>query len=174
MMLVRRLAALIPSLRGGGVESTLRTLSWCRVLIVLMRADGNLQPLLDSRGEVVPLGVRKVYTVYDPIVGVAAAGMLGHATLPAWLPGGGKRVTGVGSLKQVKRFDLLIEAFAHLPNKDAVLVILGEGGELAALEAQMRALGLEGKVCLPGFASNPTPALRSADLFVLSSDYEGF
>lgn len=115
-----------------------------------------------------------VRTVYNPIVGVAAAGTPEPAAPPVWPSEGGKRIIGVGSLKRVKRFDLLIDAFARLPLSDATLLILGEGSERAALEAQVRALGLDGRVCLPGFVPNPAQALRSADLFVLSSDYEGF
>jgi glycosyltransferase involved in cell wall biosynthesis len=56
----------------------------------------------------------------------------------------------------------------------ATLCILGEGAERAALERQIDALGLSGRVLLPGFVADPDPWYASADLFVLSSDYEGF
>jgi glycosyltransferase involved in cell wall biosynthesis len=81
----------------------------------------------------------------------------------------------VGTLKKVKRHDLLIDAFSRLPaDTGATLCILGEGGERTALERQIDVLGLSGRVFLPGFVSDPTPWYAHADLFVLSSDYEGF
>ncbi len=81
----------------------------------------------------------------------------------------------VGTLKQVKRHDLLIEAFARLPAElGATLCIVGEGPERSALEAKIAMLGLSRRVLLPGFAADPVPWYAKADLFVLSSDYEGF
>src|SRR5680860_61996 len=58
----------------------------------------------------------------------------------------------VGRLEQQKGFDRLIDAFAHLAGQKPEwgLVILGEGGQRAALEAQCRERGLEARVRLPG------------------------
>jgi glycosyltransferase involved in cell wall biosynthesis len=53
------------------------------------------------------------------------------------------------------------------------LTILGEGEERQALEALVKRLGLEQRVRLPGFVADPGPYFRAADLFVLSSVYEG-
>lgn len=87
----------------------------------------------------------------------------------------GPVILTVGTLKRVKRHDLLLDAFARIaPAIDATLCILGEGAERAALESQVRALGLQDRVLLPGYAADPAPWYAHADLFVLSSDYEGF
>lgn len=87
----------------------------------------------------------------------------------------GLLILTVGTLKSVKRHDLLLDAFARIaPTTDATLCILGEGQERVELEAQVRKLGLQGRVLVPGYASDPTPWYAHADLFVLSSDYEGF
>lgn len=81
----------------------------------------------------------------------------------------------VGTLKRVKRHDLLVDAFARLPaSAGATLCILGEGQERHALEQQIECLGLSGRVLLPGFASDTSPWYARADVFVLSSEYEGF
>ena len=53
-------------------------------------------------------------------------------------------------------------------------MILGEGALRGELEALARELGIAERVILPGFDLDPWPYLASADLFVLSSDYEGF
>lgn len=81
----------------------------------------------------------------------------------------------VGTLKRVKRQDLLIDAFARLPpDRKGTLCILGEGPERGALSAKVQALGLEGAVLMPGFIADPGPWYAASDVFVLSSDYEGF
>jgi len=53
------------------------------------------------------------------------------------------------------------------------LLILGEGPDRSALEAQARTLGIADRVFLPGFVANPYPYFKHARMFVLSSRYEG-
>jgi glycosyltransferase involved in cell wall biosynthesis len=86
----------------------------------------------------------------------------------------GPRLITVGSLKEQKNHALLLDAVAHLQTKDTQLMILGEGHLRPKLEARANKLGIADRVILPGFAVDPWPYLASADLFVLSSDYEGF
>ena len=81
----------------------------------------------------------------------------------------------VGTLKPQKNHRNLLKAFAQLvPDLDAALVILGEGGLRSLLEQDVHDLGLQGRVVMPGFHPDPTPWYQAADLFVLSSDFEGF
>lgn len=88
---------------------------------------------------------------------------------------GGPVILTVGRLKKVKRHDLLLQAFTRLPVAlGATLCIVGDGPEHAALEAMVDALDLRGRVLLPGYVADPTPYYARADVFVLSSDYEGF
>jgi len=85
------------------------------------------------------------------------------------------RIITAGSLKLQKNQALLISAIALLRKRRRVrLVILGEGELLGQLKAHADREGVAGDVCFPGFSVDPTPYLASADLFVLSSDYEGF
>lgn len=66
-------------------------------------------------------------------------------------------VVAVGRLVPVKRFDLLIDALARLKARhpDLEAVIVGEGYERPALEAQRRALGADGWLHLPGHVDEP-------------------
>lgn len=91
-------------------------------------------------------------------------------TVPA-----GPFVLAIGRLSEQKGFDLLLEAWhrAGLAGAGWRLVILGEGPERKALEAQTHGLGLGDKVDFPGFVDTG-PFLRKAAFFVLSSRYEGF
>lgn len=82
----------------------------------------------------------------------------------------------VGRLDKVKGLNCLLEAFSALARKycDWDLAILGEGPERRALEAQVRAAGLEDRIFLPGRAGNVGEWYERADLYVMSSRSEGF
>lgn len=84
-------------------------------------------------------------------------------------------ILGIGRLVSQKDFPTLITAFAKVrENRPARLMILGEGGDRADLEALIQSFGLESDVALPGFTENPYAYLSKASLFVLSSRFEGF
>jgi len=86
-----------------------------------------------------------------------------------------QRIITVGSLKEVKNHALLLRAFAELRgHPNAKLMILGEGHLRSMLEGLAANLGVADRVLMPGFFVDPWPYLASANLFVLSSDYEGF
>lgn len=84
-------------------------------------------------------------------------------------------ILGAGRLKPQKDFITLIEAFARVKRNfpDAKLVILGEGKQRRELENLVNKLGLQGDVDLVGFQKNPYAFIAKADVFVLSSIYEG-
>ncbi len=88
----------------------------------------------------------------------------------------GKKLLAMGRLASQKGFDLLIQAFVQLAPKhpDWVLEIWGEGAERESLERLVLSLGLSHCVRLPGLTKNSVEAMQNADLFVLSSRYEGF
>lgn len=89
-------------------------------------------------------------------------------------PSGPRRtIIGVGRLTAQKRFDRLITAFALVADRDVHLTILGEGEDREALETQVEALGLRGRISMPGYVDDVAGAFHRADLFVLTSDYEG-
>ncbi len=92
-----------------------------------------------------------------------------------WGIGFDHHILSVGTLKEQKDHATLIRAFALLPmTLNAKLTILGEGGLRSELEALVQQLGLQGRVALPGFEVDPYPWYQTADLFVLSSRWEGF
>lgn len=80
-----------------------------------------------------------------------------------------------GRLTEQKNHKLLINAFAEVQKiyPYATLKIYGEGALREELQDQIDALDLNEKVFLMGATNNVAKALQTADLFVLSSDYEG-
>lgn len=116
----------------------------------------------------------KVQTIYNPVV---TSELLARAQDPPQHPWLIQTevpvVVAVGRLCAAKDFATLIEAFALLRARRQVrLIVFGDGELRAALEAQVARLNLGDSVQLPGWTDNPWAALRSASLFVLSSEYE--
>ena len=81
-----------------------------------------------------------------------------------------------GRLEKQKGFDLLIDAFSSLADAcaDWDLVILGEGAERQAIAAQIASKELNERVLLPGRVGNAGDWYRRADLYAMSSRFEGF
>jgi len=83
-------------------------------------------------------------------------------------------ILGVGELGYRKDFETLIRAFARLrASRPCRLIILGRGRRRDALLALASELGVAGDLDLPGFTPNPYAFMAQADLFVLSSRWEG-
>ncbi len=82
----------------------------------------------------------------------------------------------VGRLDVQKGFDRLVDAFTKPAEKysDWDLVILGEGPQRHELQRQVLAGGLEKRIFLPGSVGNVGEWYERADLYVLSSRFEGF
>lgn len=82
----------------------------------------------------------------------------------------------MGRLDEQKGFDLLLQAFSNLKDDypEWNLTILGEGELRSQLENLRDRLGLKGRVHLIGAVKNPHDFLRQADIFVMSSRFEGF
>ncbi len=80
-----------------------------------------------------------------------------------------------GRLSSAKNFPRMVAAFArvHEEHPRTRLVILGEGPDRAAIEAQVEGLGVADCVLLAGHQPNPFPAMAASDCFVMSSDHEG-
>lgn len=89
--------------------------------------------------------------------------------------GPGPHVLAAGRLHEQKGFDLLLDAFAGVlgAGVPAALTILGEGEERSALQAQVERLGIADAVRFAGFQEHPYRYFGHADVFVLSSRYEG-
>ncbi|SHH05636.1 glycosyltransferase [Chryseobacterium vrystaatense] len=84
-----------------------------------------------------------------------------------------KNVVAIGNLSARKGFDNLLKVFSRLKNENIQLHILGDGKDKEILLQMKDFLGLK-NVIFHGRQDNPYQFLKYADLFVLSSRYEGF
>ena len=84
-----------------------------------------------------------------------------------------KNVVSIGNLSKRKGFDLLLNVFSYLKNEPIKLTIFGDGRDKEELLIQKNDLQLD-NVSFFGKINNPFPFVKQADLFILSSRYEGF
>jgi len=84
-------------------------------------------------------------------------------------------ILGVGELVEQKDFPTLIRSFALVKKsvQNAKLVILGEGQSREELTKLSKDIGVHDSIWMPGFVSNPYKYMSSADVFALSSRWEG-
>jgi glycosyltransferase involved in cell wall biosynthesis len=84
-------------------------------------------------------------------------------------------IIALGRFHEVKRYDLLINAYSNSKmQQDCDLVIVGDGELRPDLEAQVKSLKLEDKVHFMGIKSNPFPYLAGAKFITLTSRTEAF
>lgn len=84
-----------------------------------------------------------------------------------------KNVVAIGNLSYRKGFDNLLKVFSYLKKENIFLYIIGEGDDKEKLIELKDSLQIK-NVKFLGKITNPYPYLKNADLFILSSRYEGF
>ena len=86
-----------------------------------------------------------------------------------------KVIVSAGRLMPQKNQKMLLDAFYAISEKfpEYQLVIYGEGSYRNELENYVNTLGIGQKVLMPGSVTDLYDRIKTADLFVLSSNYEG-
>lgn len=87
-----------------------------------------------------------------------------------------RSLIAMGRFVREKGFDLLLQAFAQLKDRypEWTLTVLGDGKLFPEMESLRHQLGLSDRVHFPGSVTNIYEFLHQAELFVMSSRYEGF
>lgn len=158
-----------PAMSIGRVLEVLRRFTYSRATTVVVQTQRALAWLDDccprANGRVIPNPVVYPLPVGTPIL--APTSLIAEIRCV---------VLAVGRLSEEKGFDQLLSAFETLatPFPKWDLVILGEGPERELLESTLERLGLSDRVYLPGRVGNPGDWYARADLYVMSSSFEGF
>lgn len=118
------------------------------------------------------LPASRVSVIPDPALSQAE---LHHfsSSRPAGNAQAGCRFLTIGRLAAQKNQILLLEAFARHAWSDDTLVIAGDGPERERLVERTNALGLRARVRFVGHVDDVRTLYAEADVFVLSSHYEG-
>jgi glycosyltransferase involved in cell wall biosynthesis len=133
-------------------------------------SEGVCEGLRELLGDAAP-HIRRIYSPMD-VDGILAQSRE-EPTHPWFRNRRGRLLVSVGRLSRMKDQGTMLRAMALLP-EDCRLVIFGEGKQRSQLEALVKELGLTGRIDLPGHSANPFAHVARADLFVLSSSFEGF
>ncbi len=123
----------------------------------------------------ITLAQDSVNVIYNPIVMPELEILANETFTHPWF---GSLDTSVilaaGRLTKQKDYPTLIKALKIIrEERDVRLIILGEGEERQLLEDIAQKTGVAEYIDMPGFAENPFKFMKSADLFVLSSAWEG-
>lgn len=131
--------------------------------------------VLDDTLQLTGLPRQRLQVIRNPVVSPRLTELAAQPVDHPWFDTRGcPLILGAGRLTEQKDFPTLIRAFARLrAQRPARLVILGEGRQRSRLQALAAALGVAADVALPGFTPNPYAWMARADLFVLSSAWEG-
>ena len=159
------------SLKGakGAVLKALMRATYAQCHRVVTVSDGVAADLVKQLG----LPMDKVQTIYNPVVGDELIER-STKTPPEVAEIARPLLLAVGRLTAQKDYPTMLRAFARLPMREsATLAILGAGPLDAVLAKLARDLGIAPRVRFLGFQDNPYAWMRAADLFVLSSAWEG-
>jgi glycosyltransferase involved in cell wall biosynthesis len=117
----------------------------------------------------------KILCIYNPVVTPEMLELSKQPPGHPWFEQKNEPILiGVGRLVALKDFETLIRAFHKAQSRmSCKLIILGEGPERQKLENLIVELDMKEKIDLPGFSTNPYTFMANADLFVLSSRFEG-
>ena len=145
-------------------EKILVKVTYPRVKNVISVSDDVATLLRDD------YGLSNVSRIYNP---VDVADVTAQVSEPHQHPK--PYIVALGRFHEVKRYDLLIDAYAKSKMQaDCDLIIVGDGELRASLENQVNALQLYGKVHFEGTQSNPFPYLAGAKFLTLTSRTEAF
>ena len=138
-------------------RATTRLVTTGEALRTTLIRDNGIDP---GRIDSIPTGIDAAhYLPGDPAPARAALG----------LPETGPLIGIVATLRSWKGHRYLLEAIARQARHDTRLVIVGDGPQRAALEAQIAALDLGRRVILAGQQHDVAPWLRAFDVFALPS-----
>ncbi len=146
---------------------------WLRLQgLMIDRMVGLAEPMRREIIREMAMPPARVSIIEDPALSAADFRVLSAIERPDQVPSN-KNILAVGRLVPQKNYAMLIESFAKHSWPDDHLTIAGEGPEGRRLENLAKNLGVAARITFAGHRDDIKPMLAEADIFALSSDYEG-
>lgn len=136
---------------------------------IIAQSDDMMHDLVDNFN----IRKKKIIKINNPVDFDFINEKLAYSVKPDCFKYNFKNVVAIGNLSSRKGFDNLLKVFSRLKNENILLHILGDGKDREVLHQMKDFLGLK-NVIFHGRHDNPYQFLKYADLFILSSRYEGF
>ncbi|KMQ64893.1 glycosyl transferase family 1 [Chryseobacterium angstadtii] len=136
---------------------------------IIAQSDDMMHDLIDNFN----IKKKKIVKINNPVDFDFINEKLAGSVRPDCFKYNYKHVVAIGNLSARKGFDNLLKVFSRLKNENILLHILGDGKDKEVLLQMKDFLGLK-NVIFHGRHDNPYQFLKYADLFILSSRYEGF
>ncbi len=131
--------------------------------------------VLEDVSQITGLGRDKLQVIRNPVITPQMTSLAEEPIDHPWFGDGESPIIlGAGRFTRQKDFITLIKAFAQVhKQRPCRLVLLGHGQLQQQYQSLAEELGVAEDLSMPGFAKNPYPYMKQADLFVLSSAWEG-
>jgi glycosyltransferase involved in cell wall biosynthesis len=168
-IVVRESTILSHGVPPNSLRARIYRLLYRRADAIVCQSDGMARDLMDNFS--VPID--KIVKILNP-VDIAMILQLSSGPSP-FSEGPSRHLVNMGTMWPVKRHDFLFRVMAEVLKvyPDTKLHLLGTGVLEPELRRQVQFLNIEKSVVFHGFQANPFPFLRNADLYLLTSDYEG-
>lgn len=116
----------------------------------------------------------KVSVLYNPVITDDTLRSLDQPVEHPWFGSDKVVAVAVGRLARAKNYPLMLQAVAEARKQiNLHLIILGDGGLKDLLKEEAKALGIADYVDFRGFVPNPLSYVSKAEMFLLSSSWEG-
>ncbi len=173
--LSRTPAKLVLSMAGVPTDSYMRRILWPRIYPY---ADAFVAPnneVAEHAARFSNVPRERFHNIPNPVIDDATLAKAKEPVDHPWITNRENPIIlGVGRLTPQKGFDTLIRSLAILRSSiPARLIILGEGELRNSLTSLAESLGISEYLHMPGHESNPYRYMRAADVFVMSSRWEG-
>jgi len=133
---------------------------WCDRIITVSHADKQLAVNYHIANQ------KKIFVIHNGIADIEQGLLADPVNETAIL-------TMVARVAQPKNFVSLLDALALIDDK-YLLRVVGDGPELSHVQEYAKKLGIEKKIDFMGSRNDVPVILASSDIFILSSDWEGF
>jgi len=124
------------------------------------------------------LDYERIKVIYSPIITESFSDLCKEDLNDDWVKSDNKLILSVGRISPVKDYLTLIKAFNKIGSQEKFqLLILGNHADMEyfhLLKREIENYKLNDFVKFTGFVENPYAYMSKADLFVLSSKWEGF
>lgn len=124
------------------------------------------------------VNLNKIQVIYNPVISrpIHNIDESNRAVLD-WKNMSGIKLIAAGEMKQQKNFKNLVDSISYAKKTlglDLNLLILGDGEEREDIQEKIFNLEMQSSIFLAGWVDDPLPYFNLADIFILSSNYEGF